>query len=196
MMKTRMTQKSAHMLKSGLILCWLILFTLLSGCATHPAPVVFEPMIRLAPDTFGQPISIYQQIQAERDGKKRDMNVVLEITPEKLTLVGIAMERRMMTVTFDGKDLAIWKDTKLPEQVSPEIVLSNLQLAIWPKEAIATALPTGWTISEEGQTRVICHNNDRMILIEYSQPERWLGTIKMTDFRYRYALTIQSVPLP
>lgn len=121
--------------------------------------------------------------------------MVLEITPEKLTLVGIAMERRMMTVTYDGKNLDIWKDAKLPEQTSPEIVLSNLQLAIWPKDAIEASLPEGWTISEEGQTRAICHNNDRMILIEYSQQERWLGTIKMTDFRYRYSLTIQSVPL-
>ena len=182
--------------KTFLMLFLAILLSILSGCTTVNRPVRFEPMIRLSPSSFGEPASLYQQIHAELNGKKQDMNVVLEVTPEKLTMVGIAMERRMMTITYDGKELETWKDGKLPEQVQPEIVLSNIQLALWPIEAVRKGLPEGWAVVEENHLkRKICFNNATIIRIEYSQKERWLGTIKMTDTRYHYGLTIQSVPL-
>lgn len=187
-----------HLIKSArsiLFLLFLGLITCLSGCATSSKPVRFEPNVRLSPASFGQTTAIYQQIHAELNGQSRDMNVVLEIAPEKLTMVGMAMERRMMTVTYDGEKLETWKDERLPDQISPEIVLTNLQLTLWPKDAIAHQLPVGWTITETDHKRDICFNNATTIHIEYSQPKRWLGTIKMTDYRYRYSLSIQSVPL-
>jgi hypothetical protein len=73
-------------------------------------------------------------------------------------------------------------------------VLEDLQLTLWPKDAIAAALPTGWTIEDDGLRRTLYMNGTAVTVIDYQAMPRWSGTVVLDNLRYHYRLTIQSVP--
>jgi hypothetical protein len=74
-----------------------------------------------------------------------------------------------------------------------EEVLEDLQLTLWPVEALRSALPPGWRIEENGTRRILLADERPVTAIEYSGAPRWVGKIIVRNLRYRYLLTIESV---
>ncbi len=81
----------------------------------------------------------------------------------------------------------------LPAELRGEDVLEDLQLALWPAEAIRQALPPGWRIEERGRHRTLMRDDQPVMEIDYSGEPRWLGKIDLANLRYHYQLTIESV---
>ena len=71
--------------------------------------------------------------------------------------------------------------------------MEDLQLALWPAEAIRQALPSGWRIEEQGWRRTLSLGDQPVMVIDYSGEPRWIGKIDLTNLRYHYRLTIESV---
>ena len=70
--------------------------------------------------------------------------------------------------------------------------LSDLQLALWPTEAVRAALPAGWTLADSASTRVLSEADTVRTSISYSNTPRWSGTISLNNQQYDYHLTIRS----
>lgn len=175
--------------------CALISLVLLaSACATKPAPQQARLGLKLAPATLGASIARQQHLTVERDGRINDLDAALEVDPEQLQLVGLAFGQRVLSLSYDGKELTSWRHVMLPSQVRAEDVLEDLQLTLWPKDAIAKELPAGWTIEDEGLRRTLYMNGEVVTVINYSTMPRWTGTVVLQNMRYQYRLTIQSVP--
>jgi len=164
---------------------------LLAACASVPqAPARLG--LRLAPSALGQTISVQQQLTVERAGATNDLLAALEVDPQRIKLVGLAMGMRVLSLEFDGRALTEWRHPMLPAQVRAADVLEDLQLTLWPAPEIARALPSGWTIEEQGLRRTLRRDGEMVATIVYSGLPRWQGTAVLDNLRYKYRLTVVS----
>ena len=92
----------------------------------------------------------------ERGGRIDELDVALEVDSQSLDLVGLAFGQRVLTLHYDGETLMSWRHSMLPTQLRGEDVLEDLQLMLWPVDAIRSALPPRWRIEESGQRRTSC----------------------------------------
>ncbi|SFM05373.1 Protein of unknown function [Rugamonas rubra] len=170
----------------------LALLLALAGCASAPPQARLG--LKLAPAALGAAISVEQHLKVERNGRIDELDVALQVEPEALDMVGLAFGQRVLTLHYDGKELSSWRHVMLPSQVRAEDVLEDVQLALWPAEAIAAALPAGWRVAEQGARRTLYLDGQPIMLIDYSGQPRWSGTVVLENLRYHYRLTIQFAP--
>lgn len=170
----------------------LPLILLLAGCASTKPPPVARLNLTLAPAALGESVSLQQHLTVERNGRIDELDAAIEIDDKHVEVVGLAFGQRVLTVSYDGKEVKTWRHLMLPAQVQGEDVLADMQLALWPVEAIAAKLPAGWRVEENGLLRRLYLDQELVTSIAYSATPRWLGTIKMENLRYKYRLTIQS----
>lgn len=173
--------------KAALVLCAV----LLAGCASAPAPVA-RLGLRLDPAALGASISVQQRLEVERGTSVNSLDVALEIDTARLELVGMAFGQRVLSLSYDGKELTSWRHVMLPAQVRAEDVLEDVQLTLWPIEAVRAHLGPGWSIDESGQRRTLSLGGKAVIEIDYSGPVRWQGTVILRNLRYDYRLRIES----
>lgn len=176
---------------------WALLFVLaLAGCATMPPPAS-QPVrlgLRLAPAALGESIALQQHLKVERNGRTDELDAALEVDAEHLELIGLAFGQRVLSLHYDGKELKSWRHAMLPTQVRAEDVLEDMQLTLWPIDAINQALPLGWRIEDNGLLRTLYRGDTVVTMINYSGQPRWSGTAILENLRYHYRLTIQSAP--
>lgn len=171
----------------------LLAMLLLAGCTTQkPAPVA-RLGLKLAPAALGETISLQQHLKVERGGRIDELDAAIEVDAAHVEMVGLAFGQRVLSVSYDGKELKTWRHVMLPKQVRGEDVLEDMQLALWPVEAVAASLPAGWRIEEKGMLRSLYLGDELVTTVAYSGQPRWNGTISMNNLRYNYRLTIQSV---
>ncbi len=149
--------------------------------------------LRLAPATLGASLSLQQHLSIERQGRIDEIDAALEVDEQRLDLVGLALGQRILALHFDGRSLQSWRHPLVPEQLRGEDVLEDLQLTLWPMDVIKNALPSGWSIEEFGRRRTLRLADQPVLVIDYSGEPRWSGKIELTNLRYQYRLTIQSV---
>ena len=163
----------------------------LAGCASDARPARLR--LQLAPATLGATISLQQHLLVESDGRAQELDAALEIDPERIDLVVLALNTRVLSLHYDGRSLESWRHPALPSELRPEDVLEDLQLTLWPVEALRRALPSEWRIEEHSARRVVLAGGRPVTEIDYSGDSRWSGKIVVNNLRYRYRLTIQSV---
>ncbi|WP_338765270.1 DUF3261 domain-containing protein [Massilia sp. METH4] len=166
------------------------LLATLAGCASAPPPPA-RLGLRLAPAALGESISVQQHLKVEREGRTDDLDVALQVEPDAVDVVGLAFGQRVLSLHYDGKDMKEWRHVMLPRQVRAEDVLEDMQLTLWPVDAVARALPPGWRIAEEGLRRTLYLDEQPIMRIAYSGSPRWSGTVVLENLRYKYRLTIQ-----
>ncbi|QGZ42993.1 DUF3261 domain-containing protein [Pseudoduganella flava] len=179
-------------MKAGLATA-AVLAALLAGCASAPPPPA-RLGLKLAPAALGQSISVQQHLKVERAGRTDDLDVALQVEPDAVDVVGLAFGQRVLSLHYDGKDVKEWRHVMLPRQVRAEDVLEDMQLTLWPAEAVAQALPEGWRIAEQGLHRTLYLHDEPIMEIAYSGTPRWSGTVVLDNLRYKYRLTIQFAP--
>jgi hypothetical protein len=188
--------KTMRRCEAGHAMAALLLAAILgmAGCAANrPAPAA-RLGLKLAPAALGAAISVQQHLHVERDGRGDDLDVALEVDAERVDLVGLAYGQRVLTLHYDGRELNSWRHPMLPAQVRAEDVLEDLQLTLWPAEAIRQALPAGWRIEEAGLRRTLFLDEAPVVVIDYAGAPRWSGTAVLDNLRYRYRLTVQTAP--
>ena len=163
----------------------------LAGCAPDSRPARLG--LQLAPATLGASISLQQHLLVERDGRAREFEAALEVDSERIDLVVSALNRRVLSLHYDGRALESWRHPALPPELRAEDVLEDLQLTLWPADAVRRALPPGWRIEENGARRILLAGESPVTEIDYSGATRCTGTVVVYNRRYGYRLTIQSV---
>jgi len=163
----------------------------LAGCASAPRQPEARLGLKLAPAALGTSISVQQHLKVERDGRTDDLDVALQVEPDAVDVVGLAFGQRVLTLHYDGKELSSWRHLMLPSQVRAEDVLEDIQLTLWPADAVAAALPPGWQVTEQDKVRTLTLAGEPIMRIVYSGAPRWSGTVVLDNLRYHYKLTIQ-----
>lgn len=165
------------------------------------------PLLRLAPAELRRTLALEQRIVIEaRDEKqklvKRQIETVLEADASTLHVVVLYMGQTAAVLDWDGTQLREKRSIWWPSDLSSERVLSELQLALWPAEAIRAALPAGWTLKEEGQVRLLQatwgNTLETVVRIQYQGDSPDIaGTsappyTELLNLRDGYRLTIRS----
>ncbi|MTV37931.1 DUF3261 domain-containing protein [Duganella radicis] len=163
----------------------------LAGCASAPKTPEARLGLKLAPAALGSSISVQQHLKVERAGRTDDLDVALQVEPDAVDVVGLAFGQRVLTLHYDGKELTSWRHVMLPSQVRAEDVLEDIQLTLWPADAVAAALPPEWQVAEQGRVRTLTLAGEPVMRIVYSGEPRWSGTVVLDNLRYHYKLTIQ-----
>jgi hypothetical protein len=171
----------------------IALGTLIFGGCAVPEHQPARLGLKLAPSALGESISLQQHLTVERNGRIDELDAALEVNPRRLDLVGLALGQRVLTLHYDGETLRSWRHSMLPAQLRDEDVLEDLQLTIWPVDAIRSALPAGWSIEERGLRRTLLRGDMPVMVIDYSGEPRWSGKIELSNLLYQYRLIIQSV---
>lgn len=169
-----------------------LLACLLTACVTVPAAPRWT--LALPPASFGQTLSLQQRVTVERAGRSDTLDAVLDITPEQLTLVGLALGQRVLTLGYDGSKFNETRHPMLPDNVRGADILSDIELALWPAEAIRAALPAGWSLADDTTERVLSQHGRIVASIRYTANPRWQGRIELNNQQYGYRLTILSQP--
>lgn len=165
----------------------------IGGCASAP-PQPTRLGLKLPPSALGASISLQQHLSVERAGRIDHLDAALEVDDERVGMIGLALGQRVMSLEFDGTTLRSWRHALLPDQVRGEDVLEDIQLTYWPADVIRAALPAGWRIEEQDRRRTLWSDGTLVMVIDYSAEPRWGGKVTLSNLRYQYQLTIQSVP--
>jgi hypothetical protein len=163
------------------------------GCAV-PAHQPARLGLKLAPSALGESVSLQQRLTVERNGRVDELDAVLEVDAGRLDLVGLVLGQRVLTLHYDGQRLNAWRHPMFPAGVRDEDILEDLQLVLWPADAVRQALPPGWHIEEKGLRRTLLIGELPVTVINYTGQRRWSGKVELSNLRYQYRLIIESVP--
>ena len=172
----------------------LLLLTL--ACGGRRANQADQIHLALSPSAFPERVSLQQHVDVDYAGRQTDFDAVLDIAPEAMTLVGLKFGQRIFTIKYDGSKLEESRSMFLPRDVRARDVLSDLQLALWPADAVRDALPAGWTLRDSDNTRVLAKGAEDVTTITYDGSPRWIGTILLDNRALGYRLKIRSIVTP
>ncbi|MGS0742537.1 DUF3261 domain-containing protein [Glaciimonas sp. GG7] len=170
----------------------LLVATLMLGCASVKPAKPTRLGLKLSPASLGVSIHLQQHLTVERHGRTDQLDAALEVDPQHVTMVGLALGQRVLTLQYDGQTLQTWRHPMLPSQVRAEDVLEDMQLTLWPLAAIRQALPQGWSIAQQGLRRTLSLDDVPVAVIDYSNASPWGGKVVLDNVRYHYKLTIES----
>ena len=139
----------------------------LVGCASTPGPAVSHetPQLRLAPSLLGRPLNLQQHLTLHAPGRDQQLDVLLEADARHVQMGLVAMGQVAARLDWDGTTLTESRAPWWPQEVSGSRILSDLQLTLWPVDAIQAALPAGWRLVEEGDVRTLTQDGQVVTVI-------------------------------
>jgi hypothetical protein len=158
------------------------------------------PLPLLAPSSASIPFSASQVLTIQRDGQSHQVESLLEWDNERIDIAILKLGRRAITIGYDGNQLDIQKDSFVPDDISGEQILRDIQLVYWPAKALRSQLHSDYILADYDNERVLFYKNQMLYRIQYqsdgikrSSSEQ---TIRLTQLQYGYDMTIISTPVP
>lgn len=172
-----------------------------TGPAATPVPATLpaagaeatQPSLA-APDAVGAR-SASQVIHAAYGARSVVMRTAIETGPDRLEVVGVtATGQRVFTARYDGRTIDARRSPLVPEQLDPERVLSDMQLALWPLPAVQAAFRArGLTVTEPfAGLRRLTRGEALLAEVHYAGADPWNGRLWFVSFEFRYSLTIDT----
>jgi hypothetical protein len=185
-----------------------LLVALLAGCVHTPprapsSPAILDPAPAspsLPSPFFASPgalssRSASQVIHAAYGSRVATLRTAIQIDAAGLQVVGVtATGMRLFTASFDGRRVSAERSPLVPKEVSPERVLADMQLALWPLSSLQSGYAdSGQTVSEPlpGLRRVL--RGERLIAeVHYATDDPWTGRLWFVNFELGYSLTVDT----
>ncbi|GHB94369.1 DUF3261 domain-containing protein [Thermomonas carbonis] len=150
---------------------------LLAGCVAQQAAVAERkalaasmPMLRLPPSALPGTLALQQRLAFRHGDRRETVDALVENDTGSTRLVIHAQGQVALRLEWDGKQLTQTRAPWLPSELDGERVLSDLQLVFWPVDAIASALPEGWSLRDDQGQRVLRQRETIIATVEYPQP--------------------------
>lgn len=142
---------------------------ILAGCASprghNAAP---SPVLALAPSALGCEVAVQQRLTAELPGKPtQQIEALLEVDAQAVRLAFFLMGQGLGSMVWDGQQWDKQLSRHWPAQLSPEQVLSDLQLAFWPARAVQQALPAPWSLDTSATGRRLLHDGQERVQVRF-----------------------------
>ena len=136
----------------------IITASALAGCSTAPearAPQgdATPPRLALPPAALGCALALQQHLVVQAPGQPaQELDALLEVDAQTVRLALVHLGQRVGVIVWDGRQLQAELSRWWPAQLAPAQVLGDMQLALWPVDAIAQALPASWVLEEVGMS--------------------------------------------
>jgi hypothetical protein len=176
----------------------------IAGCAQLPPPAprtgpLLEPP--LAPATLGQELTLSEVVTGDYGDHSYSMRVELEITPERLVVVGLShLGVPLFTLEQTAADLRVQSNGRGSLPLDPAWMLSDLQLVHWPAGVLADALAArGLRLEDQPgdhRRRVVDRGGRALVEIVYPAPgaEPAVTTVRHLDHPYRLEIVTIAEP--
>ena len=175
----------------------LLLPALLSwGCAGTPqTPQGASPArVLVAPSSLGAERTVSQLVRGAIGTREATLTCVVTVKGSEMTVVGLnAMGIRLFTVRYDGQTVQAEQGLPIPEQLTPERLLADLQFVFWPVDALRAPLAEdGWEINDAPGTRRLRRDGRLVAEAHYASDDPWSGRSWLVNFEYGYSMQIDS----
>jgi hypothetical protein len=190
---------------------WALLATSLVACVTAPSPVggeravgsapagerpVDAPLLSLSPASLGGELHLAQRVTVLRGEDRWTFDALLEADAEVVQLAAFVMGQTVLRLKWDGRTLEEEHSARAPDAVTPSRILSDVQLAFWPREAVSAALPAHFTLDEAPLARVVTRDGEPFATLRFTgTPPAW-RQVELTHLAYGYRLVIESKEAP
>ncbi|MDA7746678.1 DUF3261 domain-containing protein [Psychromonas sp.] len=194
---------------------WLFitLCLMLSGCSILQPKMDFDAktiQVEISPGEFvdlPQPSALQQDINVSQlisaqwgEENKQKLLVQLQVDQEKVVLAGFsAWGVKLLSITYFGKQSGNKIETHVMTGLgqtlpSPEQVLSNVMLSIWPLDSWKNPLASiGWTLQEANLQRLLIDENGHVVItIDYQKMPYLDGKITFKNQRLNYVVEIET----
>lgn len=171
-------------------------FLLLAGCATHVEQAATVP---LASPAALSARSASQVIHAVYGARAMTLSTAIQLDPGSLKVIGLtATGQRLFTASWNGATVSAQKSAFVPDNVDPERVLADVQLALWPLPAVQAAFgKAGLDVTEPFAGVRRLRRGDALVAeVHYADPDPWNGRLWFVNFQYDYSLTIDTTVAP
>jgi hypothetical protein len=142
---------------------WLSILTLAMAACAAPA----TPLLRLPPSALQRTLALQQQLTVQASERTERVDVLLEADEHSVRVALVSLGQTGASLEWDGRDLRLVQAPWWPRAVSAERVLSDLQLVLWPAEAVRAALPAGWTLEATASERLLRQGSDVVMRVSY-----------------------------
>lgn len=174
-----------------LMCVWLV------GChsqSTRPVDVIAMPL--LAVHDFGRSLQLQQRVSGEYPGGRHELLCVLELHRNRVSLVGLSPQGlKLFTLQYDGNTLVIDKSPLVPKQLQPQQVLADIQLALWPEQAIKNHLDRPWRVQQDSRVRELFYENNLAAAVRYEMDDPMQGAFTLTNHNYGYSLRVETLEI-
>jgi hypothetical protein len=182
--------------KSPLRSSSVLAIVLLAGCVTHVPQPAKAP---LASPAALSARSATQVIHAVYGSRSMTLSTAIQLDAASLKVVGLtATGQRLFTASWNGTDVSAQKSAFVPDNVDPERVLADMQLALWPLPAVREAFgKAGLEVSEPFAGVRRMRRGDTLVAeVHYAGADPWNGRLWFVNFEFDYSLTIDTAPAP
>lgn len=164
----------------------------LSGCASVPREPVRSgaavPLLRLAPDSLGRELFLQQRLSVHAGGKVKSLDVMLEVDAASVRLALLGFGQTAARLEWDGAEMRASHADWWPAEVRGERILNDLQLVLWPADAVRSGLPQRWTLDATADKRVLRQAGEAVVRVVYVSPSH----AELAHERDRYRIVIES----
>jgi len=156
-----------------LVMRWVAIFTagclqlVLLGCVAAPPAATASPSLRLSPASLGATLALQQQLTVTAAGQTHRLEVLLEADASTVRMAVLSLGQTAARLEWDGARLTQQRAPWWPGLVTAERILDDLQLTLWPAQAVAAALPPGWTLSDGVGLRVLSRDGQAVVRVRY-----------------------------
>lgn len=158
------------------------------------APLLSTP---LPPGSLGHDLSLSQIVTAEFNGERRSLRVEVEVTAGRMVMVGLSLiGAPLFTLELDSQGLkaSTLEGAALP--FDPRHILSDFQLAHWPRELIARELSRHGNLllpgSDAAGREIYGPQRQLLVKIDYLQAGGD-GDLTIQHFDRPYKLQIHTI---
>lgn len=159
----------------------------LGGCANWFMPAQ-APLLRLSPADLGQDMSVFQRVVIEKQGQSKSFDAALEVDATSMRLAVFQFGQTMAKINWDGQQLTQELTPGWPKVIATENILSDLQYVWWPAHHIQAALPTGWSLEDAMNQRVLRHGSHVVLEAKVIQPNQ----IELNNHASGYLVHIET----
>jgi hypothetical protein len=176
-----------------------VLALALGGCAAVPAaaPQAAAMPPILDGSALGGARAASQVVRAAFRERELTLQCAVQVTDRGVTVAGVdALGRRVFTVTYDGQQASVEPGPMIPEGFSPDYLLADVQLALWPLRALQAAYAgTGWAVSEPYPGARRLRRDGRLIAeVHYTGADPWTSRYWVSNFERGYVLAVDPQP--
>jgi hypothetical protein len=174
-----------------------VLALALTACVTtpRPPPPGDDLLFKLSPNSLGRELQLAQRITVLRGADRKTFEAQLEVDALEVRIAAVALGQTVASLTWNGTTLKQQVSTHVPEAITADRILSDVQLAWWPAAAIRAALPGGYTLVEEGTRRTLSRDGTGVARIDYEGTAPAWQHVRLAHLKYGYELDIESVDL-
>lgn len=179
------------------LLTLLLMVVALSGCqmlgvrTSPPVPPLLEPA------TGGMSVQLNQRMTLRMDDRRHHMVVVTSFTPDQIRMTGFTLTgQRLLDISHEDGRVSSWQSEQVDRDIPARWLLTQLQLAYWPKAALQEAYVAPWAFSQEDDKRTLHLEGELLVMVSYAADFRPLeagSELTIKHHRMGLVMTIETL---